>query len=77
MAKPARSPQEIRASVEATREELKLSLNDLQAKTEELTDWRGQLRENPDKALGAAAAAGFVLGGGIAAFFGVFGGRER
>jgi len=66
-----RSPQQIRESVEATREELKLSLNDLQAKKEELTDWRGQLRENPDKALPAAAAAGFVLGGGIAALFGL------
>ena len=70
-----RSPQQIRESVEATREELKLSLDDLQAKTEELTDWRGHLRENPDKALPAAAAAGFVIGGGIAAFLGLFGRR--
>ena len=69
---PTRSPQEIRSSVEATRDELKHSLNDLQAKTQELTDWRGQLRENPDKALPAAAAVGFLLGGGIAAFFGLF-----
>lgn len=67
-----RSPQEIRQSVQATRDELKLSLDDLQAKTEELTDWRRQLRENGDKALPAAAGAGFLLGGGIAAFFGLF-----
>ena len=69
---PARSPEEIRRSVEATREELRHSLNDLQAKTSELTDWRRQLVENPDKALPGAAAAGVVLGGGIAAFFGLF-----
>ncbi len=68
----SRSPEEIRRSVEATREELKHSLNDLQAKTDELTDWRGQLRANPDRALPGAAAAGFILGGGIAAFFGLF-----
>ena len=69
---PARSPEEIRRSVEATREELRHSLNDLQAKTSELTDWRRQLVQNPDKALPGAAAAGFLLGGGIAAFFGLF-----
>jgi hypothetical protein len=68
---PARSPEEIRQSVEATREELKYSLNDLQAKTNELTDWRRQLVENPDKALPGAAAAGFLLGGGIAGLLGL------
>ena len=38
-----RSPQEIRASVETTRQELEYSLNDLQAKFREVTDWRAQL----------------------------------
>ena len=72
---PARSPAAIRRSVEATREDLKYSLNDLQAKTNELPDWRRQLVENPDKALPAAAAAGFLLGGGIAGLLGLIGRR--
>jgi hypothetical protein len=62
-----RSPAEIRASVQETRRELAFSLNDLQSKVNELTDWRRQLIGNRRKALIGAAVAGFVIGGGIAA----------
>lgn len=67
-----RTPQEIRASVEATREELEYSLNDLQSKVSELSDWRGQLAQHRTQVLVGAAVAGFLLGGGIAAIAGVF-----
>jgi hypothetical protein len=62
-----RSPEEIRSSVEETRRELTFSLNDLQGKVDEITDWRSKLRENRDAIAGGAAVAGFVVGGGIAA----------
>jgi hypothetical protein len=62
-----RSPAEIRAAVQETRRELEFSLNDLQSKVNELTDWRRQLIGNRKKVLIGAAVAGFVIGGGIAA----------
>ena len=64
---PERSPAEIRASVQETRRELAFSLNDLQSKVNELTDWRRQLVENRKQVLIGAAVAGFVIGGGLAA----------
>jgi hypothetical protein len=74
---PERSSMEIRQSIEATREELAFSVNDLRSKVMEITDWRRQLSENRQTALVAAAAAGFVLGGGIAATFSLFRRRRR
>jgi hypothetical protein len=67
-----RSPAEIRRSVQATRTELTYSLNDLQGKVRELTNWRHQLAENQKTAVIAAAAAGFLIGGGVAATFSLF-----
>jgi hypothetical protein len=67
-----RSPAEIRASVQDTRRELEFSLNDLQSKVNELTDWRRQLIGNRKKALIGAAVAGFVIGGGVAAAVSLF-----
>ncbi len=67
-----RSPQEIRASVENTRQELEYSLNDLQAKVTEITDWKTKLAEHRREVLIGAAVAGFLIGGGIAAIAGVF-----
>ncbi len=64
---PQRHPEEIRRSVEATREELTYSLNDLQAKINQATDWRTKLRQNRQAVLIGAAVAGFVIGGGVAA----------
>lgn len=68
----ARAPEEIRRSIEATRQELVFSVNDLRSKVGQLTDWRRQLAENRKPALVGAAVAGFVIGGGIAAAVGLF-----
>ncbi len=67
-----RSPAEIRASVETTRQELQYSINDLQGKINELTDWRSQLARHRKQVLIGAAVAGFIIGGGIAGFTGIF-----
>ena len=69
---PQRSSAEIRASLEETRRDLSYSVNDLQAKVRQLTDWRSRLAENQQKAIIGAAVAGFVIGGGIAATVGLF-----
>ena len=68
----ARTPEEIRASVEATREELRYSLVDLQGKVNELSDWRAPLRRNRRAVVIGAVAAGFLIGGGVAAAVGLF-----
>ena len=67
-----RSPQEIRASVENTRQELEYSLNDLQSKVTQLTDWKSQLAAHRKEVLIGAAVAGFLIGGGVAAFTNLF-----
>ncbi|MBA2256669.1 MAG: DUF3618 domain-containing protein [Thermoleophilaceae bacterium] len=64
---PTRSPEQIRSSIQETRRELTFSLNDLQGKVSELTNWRRRIAENKRNVVIGAAAAGFVLGGGIAA----------
>jgi hypothetical protein len=64
---PARSPEEIRASIEQNRVELGQSLEKLRGEVVRLTDWRGQLRLHQREAVIAAGVAGFVVGGGIAA----------
>ena len=66
---PQRSSAEIRASIEETRRELSYSVNDLQSKVRELTNWRAKLAQNQRAAIIGAAVAGFVIGGGIAAMF--------
>jgi Protein of unknown function (DUF3618) len=71
MTQPRTSAQ-IRASIEETRRELQYSVNDLQSKVKEMTDWRTKLARNQQKAMIGAAVAGFLIGGGIAATFGLF-----
>ena len=73
----ARSPDEIRTSIEATREELAFSVNDLRSKVTEITNWRRQLANNRQAALVGAAVAGFVIGGGVAATVSLFRRRRR
>jgi len=68
----ARSPQEVRLSVQETRRELEFSLGDLKAKIAELADWKKQLAEHRQEALIGAAATGFIVGGGIAGVVGLF-----
>ncbi len=67
----ARSPEEIRSSIEANRAELGMAVEKLRAEVAVVTDWRGQLRANQKNVLIGAAVAGFVLGGGIAAVGGL------
>ena len=73
----ARTPEEIRASIEQNRQELGQSLERLRGEVTRLTDWRGQLRAHQREAIVAAAVVGFVLGGGLAAFGGMLGGGRR
>ena len=73
-----RTPDEIRASIEENRQELGMSLIRLRDGVGELTDWRAQVKRNREPLAVAAAAAGFVLAGGIGGVTGVlFGGRKR
>jgi hypothetical protein len=72
-----RTPEEIRASIEQNRQELGMSLVRLRDEVSELTNWRAQLRRNEKNLQVAAAAAGFVLAGGIGGAFGTLFGRGR
>jgi hypothetical protein len=72
MATTARTPEEIRASIEANRMELAQSLSRLRGEVAILTDWRRQIGEHRKQVLIGAGVAGFVLGGGIAAVGGLF-----
>jgi len=71
-----RSPEEIRASIEANRADLALAVETLRGEVAKATDWRGQLRAHKREVVIGAAVAGFVLGGGIAAFTGLLTGRR-
>ena len=66
-----RHPEEIRRSIETTREDLRYSVTDLQGKINEITDWRSKLRRNRQQALVGAAIAGSVRAGGPAATVGL------
>jgi hypothetical protein len=68
----SRSPQEIRASIEANRAELATSLVRLRDEVAEVTDWRKQIMTHQKQVLIGAAAAGFILGGGVAGVIGLF-----
>jgi Protein of unknown function (DUF3618) len=72
MASSQRTPEQIRASIEANRAELAHSLVRLRGEVAEITDWRGQIVKHQKQVLIGAAAAGFVLGGGIAGVVGLF-----
>ena len=74
----ARTPQEIRASIEQNRRELGTSLEKLRGEVVRVTDWRAQVRRHRTQVVVGAVVAGFVLGGGIAAFTTLAsGGRRR
>jgi len=67
-----RSPEEIRASIEANRRELGTSIERLNREVAILTDWRRQLVVHQKTAVIGAAVAGFLIGGGIGAIGGLF-----
>jgi hypothetical protein len=77
MPQPTRTPEEIRASIEENRMQLGQSVEKLRLEVVKLTDWRGQLRIHRREAMIAAAVAGFVLGGGLAAVGTLLSGRRR
>jgi hypothetical protein len=74
---PQRSPEQIRASIEANRAQLAVSLERLRGEVAVVTDWRQQLRDHQQEVLVGAAVAGFVIGGGIAAIGGLLRRRRR
>jgi hypothetical protein len=65
-----RSPEEIRGSIERTRHDLAVSVEELRAKVNYLTDWRRQVREHRTAVIVGTAVVGFAIGGGIAAMIG-------
>jgi len=67
-----RTPEEIRASIEANRRELGTSMEKLRTEVAVLTDWRRQLIAHQKQVVIGAAVAGFIIGGGIAAIGGLF-----
>jgi Protein of unknown function (DUF3618) len=77
MPAPARSPEEIRRSIEAHRGELGTSVEQLRTEVMKIADWRGQLRAHQREVLIGAAATGFVLAGGIAGITGLLTRRRR
>jgi hypothetical protein len=72
----ARTPEEIRQSIEANREQLGVAVSTLRGELTRATDWRAQLRRHQREVIIGAAVTGFVLGGGIAAFTGLLTGRR-
>jgi hypothetical protein len=72
----ARTPEEIRQSIEANRAELGVAVEQLRGELTKATDWRAQLRRHQREIMIGAAVTGFVLGGGIAAFTGLLTGRR-
>jgi hypothetical protein len=75
---PARSPEQIRDSMERNRKELGTAVEQLRVEVVKLTDWRSQLRQYEPQVLIGAGVAGFILGGGLAAIGALtFGRRKR
>jgi hypothetical protein len=72
MASQSRTPEQIRASIEENRVQLAHSLERLRGEVAEVTDWRKQIVTHQKQVLIGAAAAGFILGGGIAGVVGLF-----
>lgn len=72
MSSAARTPDEIRQSIEANRAQLGVAVEQLRTEVAHATDWRAQLAANRRNVLIGAAVAGFVLGGGIGGFVGLF-----
>jgi hypothetical protein len=67
-----RSPDEIRASIEANRKQLGVSVERLRGEVAEITDWRKQIRRHQRNVVIGAAVAGFVIGGGLGGIVGLF-----
>lgn len=71
MSAKQRTPEEIRASIDAHRNDLISAVTELTVGVEQATDWRLQVARRPVPVAGAAAAAGFLLAGGVVALGGL------
>jgi 3-dehydroquinate dehydratase len=60
---PARTAAQIRADIDAQRQDLGHSVDALRTKVTELTDWRRQAREHRSQLIVGAAVIGFAVGG--------------
>jgi hypothetical protein len=65
-----RSPEEIRGSIERSRHDLAVSVEQLRTKVQSLTDWRRKVREHRTAVIVGTTVVGFAVGGGIAAIIG-------
>jgi hypothetical protein len=72
-----RSTEEIRASIEANREALAVSVVRLRGEVAEITDWRKQIQRNETVVLAASAISGFLVGGGLVGLSGILTFRRR
>ena len=72
MPQPTRTPEEIRRSIEINRVQLGTAVERVRTEVVRLTDWRGQMRVHQREVMIGAAAAGFLLAGGIAGITGLF-----
>ena len=68
-----RSPEQIRADIEQHRRELGDAVTRLRGDVARATDWRSQLVRHQKQVMIGAAAAGFIIGGGIAVIPRIFG----
>lgn len=57
-----RTSAQIRADIEAQRQELGTSVEALRFRVAELTDWRRQVDEHRSQLIAGAAVVGFVIG---------------
>ncbi len=76
MATRPRTSDEIRASIEANRVELGHAVEALTHEVRDITDWRKQLVKHRKPVMVGAAAAGFLLAGGLVAVGGLFSRRS-
>ena len=60
---PGRTPAQIRRDIDAQRQDLGQSVEQLRNRVAELTDWRSQVREHRSQLIAGAAIAGFAIGG--------------
>jgi hypothetical protein len=58
----ARTPDEIRRSIEQNRNELAVSLTQLRGEVAELTDWRAHVNRHRRELMIGAAVVGFAVG---------------
>jgi hypothetical protein len=72
-----RTPEQIRSDIEAEREQLASSVEELRSSLGEATDVAGKLKAKLPLVAGAAASVGFVLAGGVGATMRYFARRGR